>query len=82
MPVSSLLLHLPREEERARALLEELAARPEFWVGPSEGRRAALVLDTPSEEANRRAWRWLRDHPAAVHVDVLAIHFEDAEAER
>jgi hypothetical protein len=75
MPVSALLITTRTPE--TSTLRTELERHPSFLLAPeSQPGRVGVVLDTPDEDANRSACRWLRQHSEVAHVDVLTVHLD------
>lgn len=78
MPISGLLIHTKASETDAGDRLNRrLRERAEFTLGARDQCRLSVVLDTPDEDANRDAWRWLEQQPEVAHIDVVCIHFDE-----
>jgi hypothetical protein len=78
MAVSALIVTL--DEDRDGAALRALADDGRFTIGPREGDRVAVVLDTPGPDADDAAFDWLRGQPGVAFVDVIAVYLDPLAA--
>lgn len=74
MAVSALIVTL--QEERSGAALRAIAGDDRFTIGPRDGDRVAVVLDTPEPDADQAAHDWLREQPGVTFVDVVAVYLD------
>ncbi len=77
MPISGLMVTLTSDAETSDAALRAMRDFDAIELGVRNGRRVAAVLDTPTDEHNRRAWRWLNDLDGVSLVDVLFVSFDE-----
>jgi hypothetical protein len=61
-------------------VIEQITKHPHLQVGPRQGHRLPVVVDTPDKEADKHCWLWLNELQGVHHVDVAFIHFEDEDA--
>lgn len=90
MPVSGLVITLAPPPDVPGAsnglrdgstrVIEQIHLHPHLQVGPRQGQRLPVVLDTPDRETDKRCWLWLNGLPGVHHVDIAFIHFEDEDA--
>jgi hypothetical protein len=90
MPVSGLVITLARRDtspdiggglrDNAAQVIEQIKQHPHMQLGPQQGQRLPVVLDTPDRETDKACWGWLNSLAGVHHVDVAFIHFEDADA--
>lgn len=76
MSISSLVIDIA-DDDTGREALRQIAADPRFTLGPANGRRHALVLDTPSVLADSDAFDWLRDLPGIGLVTLVSAYLDD-----
>lgn len=76
MSISSLVIDAAPDAS-GRAALAAVAADPRFTLGPSQGTRHAVVLDTPCAADDTAAFDWLRDLPGVRLVTLVAAWLDD-----
>jgi len=74
MAVSALIVTL--RSGRQDDALGAIAGDDRFAIGPREGDRVAVVLDTPATDADDAAYDWLRAQPGVAFVDVVAVYLD------
>lgn len=79
MPISGLVLTL--DLGHLEATLAALSADPRVTVGPREGHRLALALETESQAADKAAWAELRALPGITWIDLAYITIDPDEAD-
>ncbi len=79
MAISSLVVGVA-DDAAGLAALAAIRADARFTVGPGQGNRHALVLDTPSAKDDTVAFDWLRDLPGVRSTTVVRIHLDDDQA--
>jgi hypothetical protein len=77
MPVSGLVLTL--DTDRIDQTLAVLARDPRVTLGPREGHRLALALETDDRVADERAWEELRAVPGVTWIDLAYITIDPDE---
>ncbi|MCA9290767.1 MAG: hypothetical protein KDA25_06540 [Phycisphaerales bacterium] len=82
MPISGLVLTLADDHDDRRAALRALRACGAFELGADDDRRVPAVMETRSDDEQRRWWRWLDDLRGVHHVDVVFVSFDDDPAAR
>lgn len=79
MPVSGVVVTFTHDAEARDRALAALRRDRSVELGRRDGVRIAAVLDTPSEDENRRLWQWLNALPGVCHVDVVFVSFDDEQ---
>jgi len=74
--ISSLVIDIADDAD-GRAAEAALAADPRFTLGPVQGSRRAVVLDTPSALDDTDVFDWLRDLPGVRWVTVVRVYLDD-----
>lgn len=57
--------------------LAAIAADPRFTLGPADGTRHAVVLDTPSVLDDTAAFSWLSELPGVRLVTLVRAYLDD-----
>lgn len=78
MAVSALIVTI---DEGCDATLRAIADDRRFTLGPRQGERVALVLDTPAATDDEAAFEWLRARPGVEAVDVVAVYLDPTPPE-
>lgn len=76
MSISSLVLDVAEDATGSEAL-RIIAADARFTIGPANGTRHAIVLDTPSVLEDTDAFDWLRDLPGVRLVTLVRAYHDD-----
>lgn len=76
MSISSMVIDVADDADGAEAL-RRIAADPRFTLGPAQGGRHALVLDTPSILDDTAAFDHLRDLPGVRLVTLVRAYLDD-----
>lgn len=76
MSISSLVIDVDNGVS-GRELLAALATDPRFTLGPADGTRHALVVDTPSSAADTEVYDWLQSHPGIRLVTLVRAYLDD-----
>ena len=76
MSISSLVIDVA-DDAAGRSALAALAADRRFTLGPANGARHAIVLDTPSVLDDTAAFEWLRDLPGIRLVTLVRAYLDD-----
>jgi hypothetical protein len=76
MSISSLVLDVAEDATGSEAL-RLIAADARFTIGPANGTRHAIVLDTPSVLEDTDAFDWLRDLPGIRLVTLVSAYLDD-----
>ncbi len=76
MSISSMVIDVADNVDGAE-VLEAIRADTRFTLGPAGGHRHAVVLDTPSIDADTAAFDWLRDHPGIRLVTLVQAYLDD-----
>jgi hypothetical protein len=76
MSISSLVIDVA-DSVAGRAALLAIADDPRFTLGPANGTRHALVLDTPSIADDTDAYDWLRDLPGVAFITLVSAYLDD-----
>lgn len=80
MPVCGLVAVLePAREQQLRALAA-LEGHGAITLGELQGDRLPLVIDTPDLESDQQLWRWLRELPDILHIDVVYVDASEDDA--
>ncbi|MDC0936000.1 hypothetical protein OAS39_06915 [Pirellulales bacterium] len=61
----------------ARSALQAIGQHPALEIGRQEGRRLALVLETPTASASHALAEWLVELPGVEDVNVAFVHWDD-----
>lgn len=80
MPVSGLVLILSEDESTHAATLQAIGNDPRVEVGPRQGRRLAVVVDTDSSEQDKEVWNRLQSLAGVDLVELTFVGFEPAAA--
>jgi nitrate reductase NapAB chaperone NapD len=74
--ISSLVVTLEDNEQRAADAIAAVASMAVFQVGPLQGSRLPVVLET-SDGAQARDWHdWILRLPGVVSADVAFVSFD------
>lgn len=76
MSISSLVLDVANDATGSEAL-RLIAADTRFTIGPANGTRHAIVLDTASVLDDTVAFDWLRDLPGIRLVTLVSAYLDD-----
>ena len=76
MSISSLVLDVADDATGSEAL-RLIAADARFTLGPANGTRHAIVLDTTSVLDDTVAFEWLRDLPGIRLVTLVSAYLDD-----
>lgn len=76
MSISSLVLDVAEDATGSEAL-RLIAADARFTLGPANGTRHAIVLDTASVLDDTVAFDWLRDLPGIRLVTLVSAYLDD-----
>lgn len=76
MSISSLVIDIA-DNEAGRAALQAIAGDSRFTLGPANGTRHALVLDTPSIQDDTNAYEWLRDLLGVGFITLVSAYLDD-----
>ncbi len=76
MSISSMVIDVADNVDGAE-LLDVLRADARFTLGPANGNRHAIVLDTPSVLDDTTAFDWLRDHAGVRLVTLVRAYIDD-----
>jgi len=76
MSISSMVIDVADNVDGAE-LLDALRANARFTLGPVNGNRHAIVLDTPSVLDDTAAFEWLRDHAGVRLVTLVRAYIDD-----
>lgn len=74
MAISGLVLTVA--EGYAAKVTDALRADPRITVGPAQGSRLPVVIETAGVVEDDEAWAWLHSIPGVDFVDVAYVHFE------
>ncbi len=80
MPVSGLVLILSEDESTHAATLQAIGDDPRVEVGPRQGRRVAVVVDTDSSDEDKVVWHRLQSLAGVDLVELTFVGFEPAAA--
>lgn len=72
MPVSGLVLTLSEVLSDRQRAIDALKHEPAIHLGPIQGHRVPIVLDTPSSDADKTMWEWLHMLPGILFVDLVS----------
>lgn len=76
MSISSLVIDVSGDAIGQEAL-QAIAADARFTMGPANGTRHAIVLDTASMLDDAPAFDWLRDLPGVRLVTLVSAYLDD-----
>lgn len=76
MGISSLVIDIA-DDAQGRAALTAIAGDGRFTLGPAQGTRHAIVVDTPSAGADTDAFDWLRDLAGVRWTTVVRAYLDD-----
>lgn len=79
MAISGLVLILEDDARRAEAALAQVRRDRRFTLGPPQGRRIPVVLETPSQEEDRDCYYELMELDGIAHVDVVMVGVDVCE---
>ncbi|MEE9404984.1 MAG: hypothetical protein V3V20_08820 [Algisphaera sp.] len=80
MPTSGLVITLNPDAPEAHRTSAAIHDHPSFTCADSPSPiRLPAVLETPHRRADRIAWDWLNALPGVLQVDVVFIHFDQAD---
>lgn len=79
MPISSLVIHLVADAERAGDLERLLAADPRVTLGARCESRLPIVLDTADRSETNSIFDAIRSHREVRHVDVVFVEVDAME---
>ena len=79
MWVSSFVVTLPDDSERADSVRNALCSVPVFETGPAVGCRLPVVLEAEDGSAARYWHDWVEGLPGVIQVEVAFVSFEDTE---
>jgi nitrate reductase NapAB chaperone NapD len=77
MAVSGLVVTV--DQARAAAVADTLRADPRFTLGPLQGSRLPVVVETAGVDEDDEVWAWLHSIPGVRFVDVAYVHFETGD---
>ncbi len=81
MMTSGLIVMLDPDSPAGDSALAALRAADPFTVGDQRGRLLSAVLETRDAVESERWHDWLRQVPGVEDVEVVFVHWEDADAE-
>ena len=79
MPISGLAITLSVDEARALSAQQAMADEQRVEIGPRNGRRLAATIETASQDEDRRLREWMTALDGVEHIDIVFIHFDDAD---
>lgn len=77
MPVVGLIVTLSPDPAAAESALAWLGKDQRFTLGPVDGLRVAVVLDTPDREADEAAWDDLAAVAGVAHAEPVYADLSD-----
>ncbi|MFG0331314.1 MAG: hypothetical protein ACF8PN_15615 [Phycisphaerales bacterium] len=83
MSVSGLIVSIDAaasDHVRIAEVIESIRRDWRVTIGDRVGPRVAVVLETVSAEEARAAWEQVNSQPGVARVDVVYVHFDDAES--
>ena len=78
MAISGLVLITESDARRAGSALARVRADHRFTLGPPNGRRIPVVLETASQDEDRDCFHWLTELDGIAHVDVVLVGVDEA----
>lgn len=75
MPVSGLVLTVP--EARTRDVVARLVEHPGVTIGPAEGPRLPIVVESDAVSEDRDTFLWLQELPGVTTVELAFLDFSD-----
>jgi hypothetical protein len=72
--ISGLVATLTTDIELAQQALHTIGQHPALELGPQEGCRLPLVLETTTPDESNHLSDWLVELPGVEHVDVVFVH--------
>lgn len=78
MAISGLVLITEPDTRRAAEALARIRRDPRFTLGPPNGRRIPIVLETASQDEDREGFHWLTGLDGIAHVDVVLVGIDEA----
>ena len=76
MAISGLVVTLADDDAAADAAVARMGADPRLTLGDRFGHRLAVVVDTPSVDADRALWDELRQMSGVTFVDVTFVYLD------
>jgi len=78
--ISGLVVYFSRDCKLAEAAKLSIGQQAALELGPQEGRRLPLVLETTTSSESQDLTDWLKDLDGVEHVDVAFVHLEESSA--
>jgi hypothetical protein len=78
--ISGLVANLTADATLAHSALQAIKQHPALELGPQDGRRLPLVLETATPGESHELSEWLCELPGVEHIDVAFVHWDDDQA--
>jgi hypothetical protein len=75
--ISGLVANLTADATLAHSALQAIKQHPALELGPQDGRRLPLVLETATPGESHELSEWLCELPGVEHIDVAFVHWDD-----
>lgn len=75
--ISGLVAYLGADEGLASAAVLAMDQHSTMELGPRDGRRQPLVLETQTAAESQQLTDWLSELPGVEHVDVVFVHLDE-----
>jgi hypothetical protein len=75
--ISGLVANLTADAALALSALQAIRQHPALELGPQDGRRLPLVLETATPGESHQLSEWLYELPGVEHIDVAFVHWDD-----
>lgn len=78
VPISGLVITLDGSPEDDDQTIAHLKAESAIEIGVRSGHKCAIVIDSPSKDADQKLFTWVRDLPGVADVQVAFVGFDDS----
>jgi hypothetical protein len=75
--ISGLVASLTADAALALSALQAIRQHPALELGPQDGRRLPLVLETTNPGESHKLSDWLAELPGVEYVDVAFVHWDN-----
>jgi len=79
MPVSGIAI-TTTGDATIEKVCAALAQDERVQVGPINGRRIAVAIETDSQQEDDALRQWIQQIPDVEHIDIAFVHFDDDAA--
>lgn len=77
MWISSLVVALPSELDRAHAITDALKSIAVFTLGEAQGGRLPVVIEAADGATSRYWYQWVEALPGVQHVELAFVSFDE-----